>query len=329
MAQVKRERTASPPPAAPRSASRALQSSIALLSASSEVPPALYAQLLASLSDACGLAVAQEAREDERDRKRVKVEERDDEPPARRSGMKDAQMQTEERVLPLPERWGLASVQGELSELERMVLRDVEAGLPLLDKLGILLRPLRGADGKISLLEWETALPMPAGSNWTGALPKPRVIFAEGYPAQPPKVKLSANFYHPNVFPSGTIGHKRPTSLKDVASPWARELAEVCAQFGVAPDTTMGDAFVAFPPRLRLPILLKTLSMQFAFEDPDNPSQLEAYTTAKKDPDAYLAKIRAFLPSLAPSPQDIEDQAEARRRAVWRTRAGVEPGLLA
>ncbi|GAA5981389.1 hypothetical protein JCM11641_005303 [Rhodosporidiobolus odoratus] len=58
-----------------------------------------------------------------------------------------------------------------------MVLRDIEAGLPLLDKLGILLRPVRGEDGKIDLLVWEAALQMPTDSNWARALFKPKVFF--------------------------------------------------------------------------------------------------------------------------------------------------------
>ncbi|BGP44151.1 SUMO conjugating enzyme Hus5 [Rhodotorula kratochvilovae] len=322
MAQVKRERTASPPPAAPRTASRALQASIALLSASSEVPPALYAQLLASLSDACGLAVAQEAREDERDRKRVKVEERDEGEPPRGSGMKDAQVQTEERVPPLPERWGLAS---------RMVLRDVEAGLPLLDKMGILLRPLKGADGKISLLEWETALPMPAGSNWAKALPKPRVVFPENYPAAPPKVRLPADFYHPNVFPSGTVWPHWPRPER-MSPAWGPDLPRMLERYELLtrrPRRLPQDDYADLPPKLRLPLYLEACRLTLAHENLEDPTQIQPYTVAKKDPETYRAKIRALLPSLAPSPQDIEDQAVARRRAAWRARAGVEPRLLA
>lgn len=33
----------------------------------------------------------------------------------------------------------------------------------------------------------------------------PRLEFLEGYPAKPPKAKFPPNFFHPNIYPSGTV----------------------------------------------------------------------------------------------------------------------------
>jgi hypothetical protein len=128
---MKRDSTDTPA-TPPQSAARAVQAAIALAS-TSDLPPQLYTRLLASLTDAHRLAVEQEEENEEHVRKRVKVEEKEEVAVEKR----DFAVQTDEEeelpppLLPYP----YASVQGELTELERMVLRDIEAGQPLLDHL--------------------------------------------------------------------------------------------------------------------------------------------------------------------------------------------------
>lgn len=131
MAGVKREASTTPAvvPTPQRTASAALQHSIALLSSSRDIPPTVYAELLASLSDAVSLVADYDDRE--RNRKRVKVEDELDVKPV--VVAPDAPVAAQQP--PMPSVWGLLHVSGQLSEVERMILRDVEAGQPLLDKL--------------------------------------------------------------------------------------------------------------------------------------------------------------------------------------------------
>ncbi|GAA5904154.1 hypothetical protein JCM6882_003962 [Rhodosporidiobolus microsporus] len=315
MAQIKRERSPSAaPPAAPASASSSIKSTIALLSTAQDVPPALYAQLLASLGKAHGLAVKQEQREDERDQKRVKREVESVPAAAEDSKEEEAQPaeaeQEEQPAWPALPRWGFANVQGELSELERVVLKEIEATLPLLDKLGILLRPVKQSDGRIDLTVWETALPMPTTSNWARALPKAQVFFPPCYPEKPPKIKFRAGLYHPNLYPSGTLGaygKKCGRSLSDYLKCWPGSADELRAKGSLSEQQNQApveESYACLPASL------------FAFEEADKPCQLEPYQ-------AYNAKVHDLILTLLPTPLDHEDLIEAQRRVAWREKSGV------
>lgn len=139
MAQIKRERSPSPvPPAAPSTASSAIKSAISHLLQSEGVPPLVSAHLLVKLSDASVLAAEQEKREDERDRKRVKREEDPEQKEGQAQtdeGDKAEGEKEDEPVRPLLPRWSPGNTQGDLDEVEKGILREVEAALPLLDKL--------------------------------------------------------------------------------------------------------------------------------------------------------------------------------------------------
>lgn len=40
---------------------------------------------------------------------------------------------------------------------------------------------------------------------WAGGVYKLRMMFKDDYPSSPPKCQFAANFFHPNVYPSGTV----------------------------------------------------------------------------------------------------------------------------
>ena len=205
MPSIKRERSITPADNAPAptpTASSAIHRAIALVSSTSPARRLdLDVQLLAIISEAAALSTAQEDRELDHDRKRIKHERPSLEPQAANAAqLPPAAAQQGDRA-PMPSFWGLSAIQGELSDLEDTVLRDIEAGLPLLDKLvrpplptlpcllspartdasplqGILLRPVKGSDDKVNLLEWEALFSVKvADSNWRGAFFRPRVIF--------------------------------------------------------------------------------------------------------------------------------------------------------
>jgi len=205
MPSIKRERSITPADNAPAptpTASSAIHRAIALVSSTSPARRLdLDVQLLAILSEAAALSTAQEDRELEHDRKRIKHERPSVEPQAADAAQLPPAAAQQGDKAPMPSFWGLSAIQGELSILEDTVLRDIEAGLPLLDKLvrpplptlpcllspartnasalqGILLRPVKGSDDKVNLLEWEALFSVKvADSNWRGAFFRPRVIF--------------------------------------------------------------------------------------------------------------------------------------------------------
>lgn len=42
-------------------------------------------------------------------------------------------------------------------------------------------------------------------TDWEGGFYPLTMHFSEDYPSKPPKCKFPANFFHPNVYPSGTV----------------------------------------------------------------------------------------------------------------------------
>lgn len=57
----------------------------------------------------------------------------------------------------------------------------------------------------MNLQKWEAGIPGKEGTIWAEGVYPITIEYPNEYPSKPPKVKLPANFYHPNVYPSGTI----------------------------------------------------------------------------------------------------------------------------
>ncbi|QID84147.1 E2 SUMO-conjugating protein ubc9 [Saccharomyces pastorianus] len=57
----------------------------------------------------------------------------------------------------------------------------------------------------MDLQKWEAGIPGREATNWAGGVYPITVEYPNEYPSKPPKVKFPAGFYHPNVYPSGTI----------------------------------------------------------------------------------------------------------------------------
>ncbi|GAA5889727.1 hypothetical protein JCM5296_002444 [Sporobolomyces johnsonii] len=311
MHPVKRPRTSSPQPDraarspqdAPLSAASALQDSIALL-ASSGLPPALFSKLLASLATAHATVVhlEEELAAKEGDKAAVEVGQPE-------------QGYVAAREPPKEQRWWTASiqVQGELSVVARCVLRDIEDGMPALDQLGILIRPL-ATDGKVDLLEWEVALPGKAGTDWEGAIIKAALTFPQEYPHKLPRVRTTPPIFHPNAYPSGLLAcHSRFEDLNQRDWTTARNMGK---------DRVMKEEYEAdfaqWPSKYRLPLFLEGLLAGIHQPNVDNPAALDPYHMAKYQPEKFPARIRAEAHALMPTAADLVDLAEANRRAMER-----------
>ncbi|KAK2995220.1 hypothetical protein RJ640_006959 [Escallonia rubra] len=87
---------------------------------------------------------------------------------------------------------------------------------------GFVAKPETGPDGSVNLMVWHCTIPGKAGvspllqtssqkavlefcTDWEGGNFPLAVYFSEDYPSKPPKCKFPQGFFHPNVYPSGTV----------------------------------------------------------------------------------------------------------------------------
>jgi len=66
-------------------------------------------------------------------------------------------------------------------------------------------RPQLKSDNTSNILIWECGIPGKPGTIWEGAVYPLTIEFTEDYPTKPPKCKFPPNFFHPNIYPSGTV----------------------------------------------------------------------------------------------------------------------------
>mmetsp|Transcript_6991 Transcript_6991/g.11477 ORF Transcript_6991/g.11477 Transcript_6991/m.11477 type:complete len:157 (+) Transcript_6991:135-605(+) len=65
--------------------------------------------------------------------------------------------------------------------------------------------PEAAADGTVNLLKWNCGIPGKENTLWANAVFPLTLEFTEEYPAKPPRCRFPGGFFHPNVFPSGTV----------------------------------------------------------------------------------------------------------------------------
>ena len=69
---------------------------------------------------------------------------------------------------------------------------------------GFVARP-ETVDGAVNLLRWECSIPGRKDTLWAGGFYPLTMEFSEDYPSKPPKCKFPQGFFHPNIYPSGTV----------------------------------------------------------------------------------------------------------------------------
>lgn len=57
----------------------------------------------------------------------------------------------------------------------------------------------------MNLLKWVCQIPGKKDTIWQSGFYPLTMEFSEDYPSKPPKCKLPEGFYHPNIYPSGTV----------------------------------------------------------------------------------------------------------------------------
>ncbi|BGP14649.1 SUMO conjugating enzyme Hus5 [Rhodosporidiobolus nylandii] len=113
---------------------------------------------------------------------------------------------------------------------------------------GFWAKPQKNEDGSLNLKIWDTGIPGKENVH---------------YPSKPPKCKFPAAFWHPNVYPSGTVC----LSILNEEKAWK-------------PAITVKQILLGVQELLDAP-------------NADDPAQLEAYQSFKKDRTAYDKKVKA------------------------------------
>ncbi|KAL8152051.1 hypothetical protein V2J09_021859 [Rumex salicifolius] len=70
---------------------------------------------------------------------------------------------------------------------------------------GFVARPDTLPDGTMNMMSWRCIIPGKPGTDWEGGFFPLTLHFTEDYPSKPPKCKFPPGFFHPNVYPSGTV----------------------------------------------------------------------------------------------------------------------------
>jgi len=121
---------------------------------------------------------------------------------------------------------------------------------------------MKSSDGSLDLTQWTAGIPGKAGTLWADAVFPVTILFPSEYPSKPPKVRFPAGFYHPNVYPSGTIC----LSILNEAEDWR-------------PAITLKQIVLGVQELLDTP-------------NPDSPAQEPAWKAFSKDKTLYEKKVK-------------------------------------
>ncbi|GJM91324.1 hypothetical protein PR202_ga07687 [Eleusine coracana subsp. coracana] len=133
---------------------------------------------------------------------------------------------------------------------------------PLLVLQGFVARPETLVDGSANLMVWNCTIPGKQGTDWEGGYYPLTLHFSEDYPSKPPKCKFPQGFFHPNVYPSGTVC----LSILNEDSGWR-------------PAITVKQILVGIQDLLDQP-------------NPADPAQTDGYHLFIQDPAEYKRRVR-------------------------------------
>ncbi|PRT53342.1 SUMO-conjugating enzyme UBC9 [Wickerhamiella sorbophila] len=126
---------------------------------------------------------------------------------------------------------------------------------------GFSAKPVKDEKGGLNLQVWQARIPGKKGTQWEGGVYPVVLEFPQEYPTRPPKCKFDQGFYHPNVYPSGTVC----LSLLNESQDW----------------------------RPAITVRQIVLGIQALLDEPNihSPAQTTAYNHYKSHPDAYKRMV--------------------------------------
>ncbi|KAK7202808.1 SUMO conjugating enzyme Hus5 [Myxozyma melibiosi] len=128
---------------------------------------------------------------------------------------------------------------------------------------GFFAKPNKSPDGSLDLMNWSVGIPGKKGTLWEGGTYTLTISFPEEYPTKPPKCKFAPNFWHPNVYPSGTVC-----------------LSILNEDEGWKPAITIKQILLGIQDLLNDP-------------NPDSPAQADAFNAFKRDRALYDRRVRS------------------------------------
>eukprot|EP01111_Echinosteliopsis_oligospora_P000256 TRINITY_DN1022_c0_g1_i1.p1 TRINITY_DN1022_c0_g1~~TRINITY_DN1022_c0_g1_i1.p1 ORF type:complete len:160 (+),score=43.90 TRINITY_DN1022_c0_g1_i1:68-547(+) len=124
-------------------------------------------------------------------------------------------------------------------------------------------RPENNPDGSTNLMRWACGIPGKPGTIWGDSSVYPITMeFTEDYPSKPPKCRFPANFFHPNIYPSGTVC----LSILNEDEDWK-------------PSITVKQILLGVQDLLDTP-------------NPNSPAQAEAYTLFVTNRAEYTKRVK-------------------------------------
>ncbi|KAK9946476.1 hypothetical protein M0R45_011941 [Rubus argutus] len=127
---------------------------------------------------------------------------------------------------------------------------------------GFVAKPETSPDGSVNLMVWQCLIPGKSSTDWEGGNFPLTLQFSEDYPSKPPKCKFPQGFFHPNVYPSGTVC-----------------LSILNEDKGWRPAITVKQILVGIQDLLDQP-------------NPADPAQTEGYQLFIQEPVEYKRRVR-------------------------------------
>jgi len=122
----------------------------------------------------------------------------------------------------------------------------------------------------MNLMRWKCHIPGKKGSLWEGGYYPIAIEFPEDYPQKPPKCKFPEKFYHPNIYPSGTVC----LSILNEDEDWM-------------PSISVKQILLGIQDLLTEP-------------NPNSPAQTDAYVDFTKNRPVYTSKVKKQIAKYPP-----------------------------
>ncbi|KAI8912192.1 ubiquitin-conjugating enzyme 9 [Powellomyces hirtus] len=138
---------------------------------------------------------------------------------------------------------------------------------------GFWAKPTKNTDNTLNLNKWDVGIPGKPNTSWENGVYPLTMTFPEDYPQKPPKLQFPPKFFHPNIYPSGTVC----LSILDEDKDWK-------------PSITIKQILLGIQDLLDEPNL-------------DSPAQQDAYVMLKRDKPGYVRKVRQQAKEYTPKDQ--------------------------
>jgi len=153
----------------------------------------------------------------------------------------------------------IARLQRELKDLHKNPVEGFKVELP----------------DEANLFQWQVYIAGPPGTLYEGGIFKAIMSFPEEYPNAPPKMKFVSEFWHPNIYPDGTV----------------------CISILHTPDPLNPEekAEETWRPVLTVESILVSVCSMFGDPNFSSPANVDASVEVRKKPEEFKKKVRKLV----------------------------------